>query len=87
MPGNPPPTPPAAPDRRSGLRFNAWNLLLLVPLLMLVTPWFNSDQPRLGGVPFFYWFQLLFVVVGVACVWIVYLMTRKPRAPRTEEPK
>jgi hypothetical protein len=65
-------------ERRSGLRFNAWNLLLLVPLLMLITPWFNSDSPRLIGLPFFYWFQFLFVVVGVACVWIVYAMTRKP---------
>ncbi|HEY2701392.1 MAG TPA: DUF3311 domain-containing protein [Pseudonocardiaceae bacterium] len=65
-------------ERRSGLRFNAWNLLLLVPLLMLITPWFNSDSPRLIGLPFFYWFQFLFVVVGVACVWIVYAMTKKP---------
>jgi hypothetical protein len=65
-------------ERRSGLRFNAWNLLLLVPLLMLITPWFNSDSPRLIGLPFFYWFQFLFVIVGVACVWIVYAMTKKP---------
>ena len=65
-------------ERRSGLRFSAWNLLLLVPLLMLITPWFNSDAPRLIGLPFFYWFQFLFVIVGVACVWIVYVMTRKP---------
>ncbi len=27
---------------REGLRWSAWNLLLLVPLLMLVTPWFNT---------------------------------------------
>lgn len=69
-------TPP--PERPSGLRWSAWNLLLLVPLLMLVTPWFNSATPRLGGLPFFYWFQFAFVIVGVACVWIVYAMTRKP---------
>ena len=45
---------------------------------MLITPWFNSDAPRLIGLPFFYWYQFLFVVVGVACVWIVYAMTKKP---------
>ena len=72
MPSSPP------DERRSGLRFNAWNLLLLVPLLMLITPWFNSDSPRLIGLPFFYWYQFLFVIVGVACVWIVYAMTKKP---------
>ena len=68
----------ADPDHRpaGGLRFSPWNLLLLVPFLMLVTPWFNSIEPRLFGVPFFYWIQFLFVPVGVVCVGIVYVMTR-----------
>ncbi|MFJ1765993.1 DUF3311 domain-containing protein [Amycolatopsis sp. NPDC088138] len=56
--------------------FNPWNLLLIVPLLVLVTPLFNMDGPRLFGMPFFYWFQFLFVVVGVLSTLIVYLMTR-----------
>jgi Protein of unknown function (DUF3311) len=76
-----PPTPPS--DRPSGLRWNAWNLLLLLPLLMLVTPWFNTATPRLAGLPFFYWYQFAFVIVGVGSVWIVYAMTRKP-ATRSE---
>ncbi|MCW0212120.1 MAG: DUF3311 domain-containing protein [Pseudonocardia sp.] len=71
----------AVPDstsgpRKSGLRFSAWNLLLLVPLLMLVTPWFNSTEPRLAGMPFFYWSQFAWVPVGVICVAIVFAMTR-----------
>lgn len=68
----------SSPPRRggSGLRWSAWNLLLLVPLLMLVTPWFNFDQPRAFGMPFFYWYQFLFVVVGVVCVWLVYVKTQ-----------
>jgi hypothetical protein len=67
----------------SGLRTSPWNLLLLVPLLMLVTPWINSDAPRLFGMPFFYWIQFAFVPVGVACVAAVYLRTRDdvPVAP------
>lgn len=79
------PPDPAPAERPSGLRVNAWNLLLLVPLLMLITPWFNSDGPRLFGLPFFYWFQFLFVIVGVACVWIVYAMTRKPAHRSTSD--
>jgi hypothetical protein len=67
---------PASGGRVTGLVFSPWNLLLLVPLLMLVTPWFNRVNPRLGGLPFFYWYQFLFVFVGVACVWIVYAATR-----------
>jgi hypothetical protein len=74
------PEPQADGGRRTGARFNPWNLLLLVPLLMLVTPWFNMAKPRLGGIPFFYWYQFAFVFVGVACVWIVYAMTRRPPA-------
>lgn len=67
--------------RVTGLQVSAWNLLLLVPLLMLVTPWFNFDKPRLFGLPFFYWYQFLFVLVGVASVAIVYVMTKgKPVA-------
>lgn len=53
-----------------------WNLLLLLPLLMLITPLFNKDRPQLFGLPFFYWYQLAFVLVGVACVAIVYAATR-----------
>ena len=58
------------------MRASAWNLLLLVPFLMLVTPWFNSAEPRLFGLPFFYWSQFAFVPVGVVCVALVHVMTR-----------
>lgn len=76
------PGPTTATGRVTGLVVSPWNLLLLVPLLMLVTPWFNRVTPRLGGLPFFYWYQFAFVVVGVACVWIVYAATsRKPVNP------
>lgn len=64
------------PDRHHGLRWSAWNLLLLVPFGMLVTPWFNSIEPRLFGMPFFYWSQFMWVPVGVVCVAIVYVKTR-----------
>lgn len=69
----------SSPPRRgrgSDLRWSAWNLLLLVPLLMLVTPWFNIDHPRAFGMPFFYWYQFLFVAVGVICVALVYVKTQ-----------
>ncbi|MEV0676863.1 DUF3311 domain-containing protein [Actinosynnema sp. NPDC050436] len=62
--------------RPSSLRWSTWNLLLLVPLLMLVTPWFNFDGPRLFGMPFFYWYQFAWVPVGVVCVGLVHVMTR-----------
>jgi hypothetical protein len=75
---------PEPPAEREGLRVSAWNLLLLVPFLMLVTPWFNSIEPRLFGMPFFYWSQFAWVPVGVVCVAIVYVMTRADAGPDAE---
>jgi hypothetical protein len=69
-------TASSSPPEREGLRWNAWNLLLLVPLLMLVTPWINAKEPSLFGMPFFYWVQFAFVPVGVVCVLLVYVMTK-----------
>jgi hypothetical protein len=65
-------TPPARSDR------SPWNWLLLVPIVIpLITPLFNSDSPRLLGFPMFYWLQMVFIVVGVACTTVVYQMTKK----------
>lgn len=67
-----------------GFQFSPWNLLLIIPLLVLITLLFNSDSPRLFGMPFFYWFQFAFVPVGVLCTWIVYVMTKDE--PTSEGP-
>ncbi|GAA1879189.1 DUF3311 domain-containing protein [Pseudonocardia ailaonensis] len=71
----------ADPSSGSGFRWSAWNLLLLIPLLMLVTPWFNTRNPVLWGMPFFYWSQFLWVPVGVVCVAIVYVRTKGGGVP------
>ncbi|MEU6539680.1 DUF3311 domain-containing protein [Streptomyces sp. NPDC047000] len=53
-----------------------WNWLLLVAAVMpLLTFVYNSDRPRLAGIPFFYWFQLALVVFASLCATCVYLMT------------
>lgn len=79
------PSPTSGSRPRGRWNWSAWNLLLLLPLLMLITPWFNHDRPRLAGLPFLYWSQLLFVLLGVVCVAIVHVMTRN--APvRTGKP-
>ena len=68
-------------QRRDGLRFSPWNLVLLLPFLTLVTPWWNSLEPRLFGMPFFYWSQFAFVLVGVGSVAVVFVRTREEPAP------
>jgi len=59
-------------------RFRPIHLLLLVPYLaVLWPPFYNRTDPEIAGVPFFYWYQMLWVVLG-ACVLIpVYLADRR----------
>jgi hypothetical protein len=55
----------------------AWYWLLSVPLLgLLIPPIYNSADPTLIGIPFFYWYQLLWVPISVAVTALVYVKTR-----------
>ena len=68
------------PRQRRGINFRPVNLLLLVPLVaVLVPPFYNRVTPRLGGLPFFYWYQLLWVPLSVIFTYIVYRSTRGER--------
>ena len=54
-----------------------WYWLLAVPLLgLLVPPIYNDVDPTLIGIPFFYWYQLLWVPISVAVTGFVYVKTR-----------
>ncbi len=61
-------------------------VLLLVPFVALL--WVGSyahDAPRLGGFPFFYWYQFLWVLLGAGVTWFVYAVTtRREEAPGEE---
>jgi len=52
----------------------AWaRLLLLIPFVaVLWVPFYNSVQPTLVGIPFFYWYQLLWIILGAVMIAIVY---------------
>ena len=67
---------PRTPSRR-------WHpivLLLLVPLVAVLVPeFYNFADPSIGGMPFFYWWQLLWVAGVAVCTGIVYLATRRTR--------
>jgi hypothetical protein len=55
-------------------RPNRWALwLLLIPFVaLLYPPWYDNLDPKLGGIPFFVWYQFLWVVLGAAIVAFVY---------------
>lgn len=65
---------------RSRVNLRAVNLLLLIPLVGTLVPMFyNHDSPRLGGMPFFYWYQLLWIPISVTVTLVVYRATRGDR--------
>jgi hypothetical protein len=54
-----------------------WNWLLVVPLLLtLYPPLYNHKTPKLFDIPFFYWFQMLVIVVSVTVTLLVYRKSR-----------
>ena len=53
--------------------------LLIVPFLLVAyVPFYNRIEPTLGGIPFFYWYQLAAILLGAAVVMAVYLLERRP---------
>jgi hypothetical protein len=52
-------------------------VLLLAPLV--ATLWVSSYDrvdPMVAGIPFFYWYQLLWVILSVVIIGFVYLVER-----------
>ena len=61
---------------RMSKRLYYW--LLVVPFAAtLVPPFYARRAPSLFGFPFFYWYQILWIVLSAVLVWIVYLKTRE----------
>jgi hypothetical protein len=59
-----------------GARWSLWYLLLLIQIIMVIwPPFYNRIDPVLAGIPFFYWYQLLCVIVGAILTAIVYFAT------------
>jgi hypothetical protein len=69
-------SPPAGYARR--VRRWSWHILLLVPFVgTLWVPFYDSAEPRLGGIPYFYWYQFLWILIGAAITALVYFATRE----------
>ncbi len=65
---------PRAGARRR--RLGWWYAVFLIQFVaVLWPPFFNRANPHWLGIPFFYWYQLLWVLIGAACTAIVYFAT------------
>ena len=50
-------------------------LLLLIPFgLVIWVPFYNRIEPTLAGVPFFYWYQLVAILLGALVVVGAYVL-------------
>jgi uncharacterized membrane protein len=55
-------------------------LCLLVPyVVLLCVPLYDRIDPRLFGIPFFYWFQMLWSFLVPLAILPVYLYRRRRR--------
>ena len=63
---------------RSRLRW-----LLLAPFAaMLDVGSYNRIRPALAGIPFFYWYQLLWILIAAAIIFLVYQRERDEHMAR-----
>ena len=77
--------PPGAARTAATRRVNSspWNWLLVLPFIgVLIPAFYNKKDPELGGVPFFYWYQMLWIVLGVAVMIPVYFADERDEASR-----
>jgi len=84
----PPETPETAPKSQppviTPIRV-AIGLCLFIPFVALL--WVSSYsriEPTLIGMPFFYWYQMLWVVLSAAMTMIAYKLVKRDNAQRRD---
>lgn len=76
------PAPGAPPDAatRARRRRRWWYLLFVAQFAAIAwPPFYNKAEPAIAGIPFFYWYQLLWIVLGGVLTAIVYFATEASR--------
>jgi hypothetical protein len=55
-------------------RFRVVHLLLILPFIALLwVPFYDRAEPALAGIPFYYWYQMLWIFLGALVLLPVYL--------------
>jgi hypothetical protein len=64
------------PRTRLSGRSRTWlALLLLIPFIALLwPPFYNFKSPELLGIPFFYWFQLLWIFITAILTAVLFVL-------------
>ena len=65
------------PPRR---KFPAVYLFLLIPYIAFAwVPFYNRITPELLGIPFFYWWQMAWIILTAVCIVPVYLWQERQK--------
>ncbi len=75
--------PPAKPPRLPASAIITVVVLLAIPCIALAAvPTYSSETPRLFGWPFFYWYQVLWVLITPVLTYASYLVIKRARGQR-----
>jgi uncharacterized membrane protein len=81
--GSDQPRPPAGGRPiLSPLRTVAAVCIIAPFVAMLWIPSYNKTNPKLLGFPFFYWYQLLWVVITAVLMFVAFNAVKRDRAQR-----
>jgi uncharacterized BrkB/YihY/UPF0761 family membrane protein len=59
-------------------------LLVIGIAVPLIVPIYAHAEPSLIGLPFFYWYQMLWVFIDAIVLWICYAIVRREDRRRRE---
>ena len=71
-----PDTPTRGPAR-PGPYIVSGILLVFAIAMPLIVPMYARQDPELFGIPFFYWYQMLWVFIDAFLLWIVYMIVTR----------
>jgi hypothetical protein len=76
-----------APPANKGLLVLAGVLLAIPIIALLLVGTYARDEPRLGGFPFFIWYQFLWVAITSLLTYSAYriVLKARPHVPMTPE--
>ena len=75
--------PPSKPPRLPVGAAIAVGILLAIPLVALAAvPTFSHETPKLWGWPFFYWYQVMWVLITPVLTYSAYLVIKRARGEK-----
>ncbi|SHF75692.1 Protein of unknown function [Jatrophihabitans endophyticus] len=75
--------PPVRRPRLSPAATVAVVVLLAIPCVALAAvPLYSREDPKIAGWPFFYWFQLLWVILTPIMTYAAYVIIKRSRGER-----